>query len=98
MSQDAFNRWNERMRRRGKAVQAYIVDCNRGLNSYFVNSHDEVVYYRPQTITGSRRFARRSPLTDYEFSTRPAHGAGTTSERTAGMTNPMPAWPARSPT
>jgi len=72
VSQDAFNRWNERMRRHGKAVQTYIVDCNRGLNSYFVNSQQEVVYYRPQTITGSRRFARQSPLSDYEFSTRPA--------------------------
>jgi cation diffusion facilitator CzcD-associated flavoprotein CzcO len=72
VSHDAFNRWNVRMRRQGKAVQIYIVDCNRGLNSYFVNSHDEVVYYRPQTITGSRRFARRSPLSDYEFSGRPA--------------------------
>lgn len=72
VSHDAFNRWNERMRRHGKAVQAYIVECNRGMNSYFVNSHDEVVYYRPQTITGSRRFARRSPLSDYEFSTRAA--------------------------
>jgi hypothetical protein len=73
VSQDAFNRWNARMRRHGKAVQVYIVDCNRGLNSYFVNSQQEVVYYRPQTITGSRRFARRSPLSDYEFSARPAH-------------------------
>lgn len=72
VSHDAFNRWNERMRRDGKAVQTYIVECNRGLNSYFVNSHDEVVYYRPQTITGSRRFARHSPLSDYEFSRRPA--------------------------
>ena len=75
VSQDAFNRWNERMRRHGKAVQVYIVDCNRGLNSYFVNSQREVVYYRPQTITGSRRFARRSQLSDYQFSTRTAHGA-----------------------
>lgn len=72
VSHDAFNRWNDRMHRHGKAVQTYIVDCNRGLNSYFVNSHDEVVYYRPQTITGSRRFARRSPLSDYEFSRRTA--------------------------
>jgi hypothetical protein len=70
VSLDVFNHWNERMRRYGKAVQAYIVDCNRGLNSYFVNTHDEVVYYRPQTITGSRRFARNSPLSDYEFSRR----------------------------
>ncbi|WP_102141094.1 flavin-containing monooxygenase [Mycobacterium hubeiense] len=73
VSQDAFNRWNERMRRQGKAVQVYIVDCNRGLNSYFVNSHGEVVYYRPQTITGARRFSRRSPLSDYQFSQRPAY-------------------------
>ena len=72
VSHDAFNRWNERVRKHGKAIQAYIVECNRGMNSYFVNSHDEVVYYRPQTITGSRRFARRSPLSDYEFSTRAA--------------------------
>ncbi|MDT5067116.1 MAG: hypothetical protein QOK02_3271 [Mycobacterium sp.] len=70
VSQDAFNRWNERMHRRSKAIQTYIVDCNRGHNSYFVNSHEEVVYYRPQTITASRRFARRSALADYEFTQR----------------------------
>ncbi len=75
VSQDAFNRWNARMRHHGKAIQVYIVDCNRGLNSYFINSQQEVVYYRPQTITGSRRFARRSPLSDYEFSTRAAVSA-----------------------
>jgi cation diffusion facilitator CzcD-associated flavoprotein CzcO len=70
VSQDAFNRWNDQMQRRGKAIQVYIVDCNRGQNSYFVNSQQEVVYYRPQTITASRRFARRSPLADYEFTQR----------------------------
>jgi maleate cis-trans isomerase len=70
VSQDAFNRWNDQMQRRGKAIQVYIVDCNRGQNSYFVNSQQEVVYYRPQTITASRRFARRSPLADYEFTRR----------------------------
>jgi cation diffusion facilitator CzcD-associated flavoprotein CzcO len=75
VSQDAFNRWNERMHRCGKAIQVYIVDCNRGQNSYFVNSQQEVVYYRPQTITGSRRFARRSPLTDYEFTRRSVRNA-----------------------
>jgi maleate cis-trans isomerase len=48
----------------------YIRDCNRGHNSYFVNSQEEVVYYRPQTITASRRFARQSPLVDYEFTQR----------------------------
>jgi cation diffusion facilitator CzcD-associated flavoprotein CzcO len=70
VSQDAFNRWNDLMQRRSKAIQVYIRDCNRGHNSYFVNSQREVVYYRPQTITASRRFARRSPLADYEFTQR----------------------------
>jgi cation diffusion facilitator CzcD-associated flavoprotein CzcO len=70
VSQDAFNRWNDLMQRRGKAIQVYIRDCNRGHHSYFVNSQREVVYYRPQTITASRRFARRSPLADYEFTQR----------------------------
>jgi hypothetical protein len=37
------------------------------LNTYFVNSQSETPYYRPQTITGSRQFARHSPLSDYQF-------------------------------
>ena len=49
-------------------VHLYLTACNPGLNTYFVNSQGDTVYHRPQTITASRRFARRSPLTDYEFS------------------------------
>lgn len=63
----AFERWNELMRRRGKAVHLYLTACNPGLSTYFVNSQRETVYHRPQTITGSRRFSRRSPLGDYVF-------------------------------
>ena len=65
--QSAFDRWNDRMHRQGKAVRLYLTACNRGLSTYFVNSQSDTVYHRPQTITGSRRFSRRSPLTDYEF-------------------------------
>ena len=72
VSQDAFNRWNARMRRHGKAVHLYLTDCSPGLHTYFVNSQQETVYHRPQTITGARRFSRRSPLSDYQFSRRPA--------------------------
>ena len=68
VSQDAFNQWNARMRRHGKAVHLYLTDCSPGLNTYFVNSQQETVYHRPQTITGARRFSRRSPLSDYQFS------------------------------
>lgn len=61
------------MQRQGKAVHLYLTACNPGLSTYFVNSQHDTVYHRPQTITASRRFSRRSPLTDYEFHYRPAH-------------------------
>lgn len=67
VSQTAFDRWNEQMHHQGKAVHLYLTACNPGLSTYFVNSQRDTVYHRPQTITASRRFARRSPLTDYEF-------------------------------
>ncbi len=67
VSQEAFDRWNEQIHRQGKAVHLYLTACNPGLSTYFVNSQNDTVYHRPQTITASRRFSRRSPLTDYEF-------------------------------
>ena len=70
VSQDAFNRWNTLMERRGKTARLYFTACNPTVNTYFVNSQHDTVYHRPQTITASRRFARRSPLTDYEFRRR----------------------------
>lgn len=66
VTQDAFNRWNARMRRDGRVAHFYYT-ATSGLNTYFVNSQHETPYYRPQTITGSRQFARHSPLSDYEF-------------------------------
>lgn len=66
VSQDAFNRWNARMRRDGRVAHLYYT-ATSGLNTYFVNSQHETPYYRPQTITGSRHFARNSPLSDYQF-------------------------------
>jgi cation diffusion facilitator CzcD-associated flavoprotein CzcO len=72
VSESAFERWNDQMYRQGKAVHLYLTACNPGLSTYFVNSQRDTVYHRPQTITASRRFSRRSPLTDYEFQTRSA--------------------------
>lgn len=65
--QSAFDRWNTAMDRQGKAIHLYLTACNPGLSTYFVNSRHQTVYHRPQTITGSRRFSRRSPVGDYEF-------------------------------
>lgn len=71
VGQEPFDRWNRTMKRRGKAINLYVRTCNPGLNTYMVNSHGQTVYYRPQTIFGARRFSRRSPLSDYQFSKRP---------------------------
>lgn len=65
---DAFQRWNALMRRRGKTAHLYFTECNPGLSTYFINSQRDTVYHRPQTIAASRRFARRSRLSDYVFS------------------------------
>lgn len=70
VSQSAFNRWNQRMRRHGKVAHLYFTACSPGLSTYFVNSQRDTVYHRPQTITGSRRFAQRSSLADYDFTSR----------------------------
>jgi hypothetical protein len=72
VSQDAFNRWNDLMTRRGRTAHVYFTECNPTLRTYFVNSRRETVYHRPQTITASRWFARRGPLTDYQYTRRSA--------------------------
>ena len=68
----AFARRNRKLRRQGRAIELYLKDCNPGLNTYFVNSQEQTVYHRPETILASRRFSRGSALDDYVFSTRPA--------------------------
>jgi len=50
-----------------------------GLSTYFINSQGDAMYHRPQTIAASRRFACKSPVSDYEFSraAAPANAAPT---------------------
>jgi cation diffusion facilitator CzcD-associated flavoprotein CzcO len=74
---DAFESWDAEMRRRGRIVRLYM-SASPGLNTYLVNSQGDTVYYRPQTISGSRRFSRRSPLTDYQFTARSADNGSPT--------------------
>jgi cation diffusion facilitator CzcD-associated flavoprotein CzcO len=69
----AFDARNEKLARQGRAIRLYLTDCNPGLNTYFVNSLGQTVYYRPETIAAARRFSRSSPLADYAFSTTTAH-------------------------
>lgn len=83
VGQDAFNRWNATMARRGRTAHVYFTDCNPNLNTYFVNSQHDTVYHRPQTITGSRWFAKHRPLTDYQFTRRAATVTPLPEEQTA---------------
>lgn len=69
VTEAAFERWNAEMERDGRLIHLYLTACNPGLNTYFINSQGDTVYHRPQTIAASRRFARRSPLSDYRFGT-----------------------------
>jgi len=66
---DAFDARNQKLSRQGRAMRLYLTDCNPGLNTYFVNSLGQTVYYRPETIAASRKFSRSSPMTDYSFRT-----------------------------
>ena len=83
VTQDAFNRWNAVLARRGRTAHVYFTECNPELNTYFVNSQRDTVYHRPQTITGSRWFAKRGPLSDYHFSRRAATAVPQPEEQTA---------------
>ncbi|MEV0246612.1 NAD(P)/FAD-dependent oxidoreductase [Nocardia sp. NPDC050712] len=75
---EALRRWVAKMRRHDKVISTYVVDCNPGLRTYFVNSQGEALYYRPQTISGALWFSRYSALSDYQFRpAAPRHAAGT---------------------
>ena len=72
VTSDAFDERNRKLERQGRAMRLYFTECNPGLNTYFVNSLGQAVYYRPETIAASRKFSRTSPLTDYSFRTAAA--------------------------
>ena len=65
--QGAFEDYHACMQKRGKTAHLYFTRCNEGINTYFINSQGDTVYHRPQTITGARRLARKSPRVDYDF-------------------------------
>ncbi|MBJ7399642.1 NAD(P)/FAD-dependent oxidoreductase [Mycolicibacterium sp.] len=69
VTSEAFDERNRKLERQGRAMRLYFTECNPGLNTYFVNSLGQAVYYRPETIAASRKFSRSSPLADYDFST-----------------------------
>lgn len=73
----AFARWVRRMQHQGKAIRLYATECQPPMRTYFVNSKGEARYYRPQTVGQLNRFARRSPLSHYSFTSAPRTSAPT---------------------
>lgn len=69
----AFERWNAHIERRSRALQLYYQSKRtRDVNTYYVNSQGETVFFRPQTVRETKRFVRDSALDDYVFERRDA--------------------------
>lgn len=88
VTDSAFARWVRRMDHQAKAIRLYATECQPPMHTYFVNSKGEARYYRPQTVSQMNRFSRRSPLSDYSFTSAsgqlmPTRGSDLTHEHTA---------------
>ncbi|MDY6999211.1 MAG: NAD(P)/FAD-dependent oxidoreductase [Actinomycetota bacterium] len=83
VSPEAFDSYHARMQRAGRTAHLYFTRCNDGVNTYFVNSHGDTVYHRPQTILGAHRLARRDPAADYVFSRHQAQACAATTSPVA---------------
>jgi len=63
----AHDAWHAGIIQRGKAIQHYLVERNADARTYYVNSHGESPYIRPQSIIKSLWQARHFPLDDYNY-------------------------------
>lgn len=64
----AFNRWNDLVDRRSRVLHLYYGSRRtRGVNTYYVNSHGQILYFRPQTLSETKRFLGKRSATDYVF-------------------------------
>jgi cation diffusion facilitator CzcD-associated flavoprotein CzcO len=69
VKQGAHRRYHAEVQRRGRLIQFYFTELNRGVRTYYVNSHGESVYLRPSSVLQARRSSRRFPLDDYRYDT-----------------------------
>ena len=72
VTQQAHHRYHAEVLRRGQLIQYYFTELNKGVRTYYVNSHGESVYVRPSSVLQARRSSRRFPLDDYRYDTTAA--------------------------
>lgn len=70
--QEAHDGYHARVRERGKIIAHYFSVQNRGLRTYYVNSHGDMPYIRPSSVLQARRASRNFDLDDYRYDTVPA--------------------------
>jgi hypothetical protein len=73
--QDKHDAYHAEVRRRGRNIRYYFNVRNRGLRTYYVNSHGDMPYIRPSTVLEARRRCRHFPLDDYTYRSTPDIGA-----------------------
>ncbi|WP_020668773.1 flavin-containing monooxygenase [Amycolatopsis nigrescens] len=67
--QSAHDTYHARVRKRGANIAYYFREQNRGLRTYYVNSHGDMPYIRPSTVLEARWRSRHFDLDDYEYKT-----------------------------
>jgi cation diffusion facilitator CzcD-associated flavoprotein CzcO len=69
---EAHRAYHEQVLRYGRNMVHYLTVQNRGLRTYYVNSHGDTPFIRPSTALQARAHSMRFPLDDYTYSTRKA--------------------------
>ncbi|GBE65290.1 putative monooxygenase [Mycobacterium sp. MFM001] len=62
---EAQRAYHEKIQHQGRNIQHYFQVRNKGLRTYYVNSHGDMPYIRPTTALQSRRAAASYPFDDY---------------------------------
>jgi cation diffusion facilitator CzcD-associated flavoprotein CzcO len=68
----AHESYHASVRRHARNIQHYYTVQNRGLRTYYVNSHGENAYIRPSGVFQAIARSHRFPLEDYSYTRLPA--------------------------
>ncbi|WP_308215590.1 flavin-containing monooxygenase [Rhodococcus erythropolis] len=79
---EAMNAYHQLIRRRGRNIDFYFRTLNKGIRTYYVNSHGDTPYIRPSTVLEAQRDANSYPLGDYTWQQLPTNSSPTTEKAT----------------
>lgn len=67
VKQTAHESYHKRLMKRGRAIQYYYTELNKGLRTYYVNSQGDMPYIRPSTAFEGVWRSYRFPLNHYRY-------------------------------